>query len=137
MTPKARKPVEVRVVLPWPPSVNGYWRAVGKIVRRRVVVSQVISEQGRVFRAAAIAAIVEQGRPSVEGTVKLREYFYPPDRRRRDLDNFRKAGRDALVHGGALEDDSQIQEDMGFMCRPDPKRPRVEYVIEPLAELAL
>lgn len=130
MTPKARKPVEVRVVLPWPPSVNGYWRAVGKIVRRRVAVSQVISEKGREYRAAAIGAVLEQGSPRVEGAVRVKEYFYPPTRRKYDLDNFRKASRDALVHAGVIQDDSLIEEDMGFKLPPDAQRPRVEIVIE-------
>jgi len=33
---------------------------------------------------------------------------FPPDRRRRDLDNLQKALLDALAHGGAYHDDSQI-----------------------------
>ena len=33
---------------------------------------------------------------------------YPPDRRRRDIDNVQKALLDALEHGRAYRDDSQI-----------------------------
>ena len=33
---------------------------------------------------------------------------HPPDRRRRDIDNLQKALLDALAHGGAYHDDSQI-----------------------------
>lgn len=133
MPPTAYKLNQVELVLPWPPSINGYWRAVGKIVRRRVVVSQIISADGRAYRQAAIAAVFEQGRPRVEGPVRVKEYFYPPSRRKYDLDNFRKASRDALVHAGVIEDDSKIYEDMGFKCKPDPKRPRIAFVIEPLS----
>lgn len=129
---KAKKQNQITISLPWPPSVNGYWRAVGRIVRRRVVVSQIISEKGREYRAAAVAAVLEQGSPRIEGPVRVKEYFVPPSRRSYDLDNFRKAGRDALVHAGVIEDDSLIEEDMGFKVTPDPKRPRIDYVIERL-----
>ena len=33
---------------------------------------------------------------------------FPPDRRRRDIDNLQKALLDALQHGGAYLDDSQV-----------------------------
>ncbi|WP_159137369.1 RusA family crossover junction endodeoxyribonuclease, partial [Citrobacter braakii] len=34
---------------------------------------------------------------------------YPPDARRRDIDNYNKALFDALTHAGIWEDDSQIK----------------------------
>ena len=34
--------------------------------------------------------------------------IHPPDRRRRDIDNMQKALLDAMQHGGAYLDDSQI-----------------------------
>jgi crossover junction endodeoxyribonuclease RusA len=37
-------------------------------------------------------------------------HLYPPDYRRRDLDNVIKAVLDALVLGGLLKDDSQVVE---------------------------
>jgi len=33
---------------------------------------------------------------------------FPPDRRRRDLDNLMKSTQDALEHAGVYEDDGQI-----------------------------
>jgi crossover junction endodeoxyribonuclease RusA len=35
--------------------------------------------------------------------------LYPPDARRRDIDNYNKALFDALTHAGIWEDDSQVQ----------------------------
>ena len=43
------------------------------------------------------------------GKVKFTAEFYPPDSRRRDLDNVLKCTLDALVHAGLMEDDSQIK----------------------------
>jgi crossover junction endodeoxyribonuclease RusA len=37
-------------------------------------------------------------------------FVYPPDRRRRDLDNFLKSLLDALVYSKVLEDDSLIDD---------------------------
>lgn len=42
------------------------------------------------------------------GALAVHVTVHPPDRRRRDLDNAMKALLDALAHGGAYEDDSQI-----------------------------
>lgn len=44
-----------------------------------------------------------------KGNVGLRGEFYPPDARRRDLDNVLKCTLDSLVHAGLMEDDSQIK----------------------------
>ncbi|PJI15838.1 hypothetical protein CVE39_15810 [Enterobacter cloacae complex sp.] len=36
--------------------------------------------------------------------------LFPPDARRRDIDNYNKALFDALTHAGIWEDDSQVQK---------------------------
>ena len=46
-------------------------------------------------------------RPLV-GDLAVEVEAFPPDRRRRDIDNIQKALLDALEHGGAYADDSQI-----------------------------
>jgi crossover junction endodeoxyribonuclease RusA len=35
--------------------------------------------------------------------------LFPPDARRRDIDNYNKALFDALTHAGIWEDDSQVK----------------------------
>lgn len=86
--------------LPYPPSVNSYYRHVG----RRVL----ISREGRVFRRR-VCAILAAGRVRpLAGPLELEIDVHPPDRRRRDLDNVQKALLDALEKGGAYGDDSQI-----------------------------
>jgi len=95
-------PQPLRLLLPFPPSVNRYWRRVGN--------RTLISKRGREFRQEVVAILWEQKVTPREGPLLVQVDAYPPDRRRRDLDNLLKALLDALEHGGAYEDDSQIVE---------------------------
>ena len=87
--------------LPYPPTINHYYvnrrdggRAIGKAGKRyRVEVVRILK-----------AALVEEHTDNVQ----LEILVYPPDRRKRDLDNILKALLDALQHGGAIKDDSQV-----------------------------
>jgi len=90
----------VEVELPYPPSINHYWRRVGT--------RTLISREGRRFRRDVIAILAALGVQPLAGPLFVRVDVYPPDRRRRDLDNVQKALFDALEHGGAYDDDSQI-----------------------------
>lgn len=99
----------VYLELPWPPSVNTYWRHV--VVGSRVRV--VISAKGRAYRQAVIAAVVAQTQPDrriVRGRLAVDITAYPPDKRKRDLDNLPKAVLDALEAAGVYADDSAIDE---------------------------
>ena len=89
-----------RYTLPYPPSVNHYYRHVGARV--------LISSEGRKYREAVWLAVLEQGRKRHEGPVSVELLVSPPDKRRRDLDNVLKGLLDALAHAGVYEDDSQI-----------------------------
>lgn len=42
--------------------------------------------------------------------IALHITVYPPDARRRDLDNLIKSAQDALQHAGVFKDDSQIDD---------------------------
>ena len=91
------------VTLPWPPSVNHYWRHVG----RRVL----ISRAGREYRRAICGLLAGTGgprKPPAGGRIALAMDAFPPDRRRRDLDNLHKSVLDSLEHAGLYLDDSQI-----------------------------
>lgn len=90
----------VEFELPYPPSVNHYWRRVGA--------RTLISRGGRAFRQAVCAILAARGVRPLAGPLALEIVIYPPDRRRRDIDNVQKALLDALQHGGAYGDDSQI-----------------------------
>lgn len=88
--------------IPYGPSVNTYWRSIG---RGRVL----ISERGREYRKAVVQALALQSFTIRTGLLSFRAVFYPPDRRRRDLDNVLKAVCDSLKHAGVYLDDSQIR----------------------------
>jgi crossover junction endodeoxyribonuclease RusA len=86
--------------LPFPPSVNHYWRRVGP--------RTLISRGGRRYRDAVARVLAARGAASLAGRLSVHVIACPPDRRRRDLDNLQKALLDAMQHGGAYMDDSQI-----------------------------
>lgn len=91
--------------LPFPPSINGYWRHVmiGKHPRT------LISEKGRAFRQAVLDhCLVENVRQTFAGPIACTVDLHPPCNRRRDCDNYCKGLLDALGHAGIYSDDSQI-----------------------------
>lgn len=97
----------MKLTLPFPPSVNTYWRHPNK---GPFAGKSLISVAGRKFRSATCAAIIEQLRrlpkpTSTHAAVEI--ILYPPDKRIRDLDNYNKALFDALTHAGVWEDDSR------------------------------
>lgn len=97
------------IQLPYPPSVNTYYRTFkGRIL---------ISAPGRAYRQLILSTIGHLTRMDkiIECTpigfdIFMHVLVYPPDKRRRDLDNILKALLDALQHGGLYKDDSQISK---------------------------
>jgi crossover junction endodeoxyribonuclease RusA len=88
--------------IPFPPSANHAYRN----VRGRTL----ISRQGRRFRGEVCALLDGGGprKPPAGGRIALYMDAFPPDHRKRDLDNLQKPVLDALEHAGIYEDDSQI-----------------------------
>jgi crossover junction endodeoxyribonuclease RusA len=90
----------IELELPYPPSVNHYWRT----WRGRML----ISREGRRYREIVVGLLATTRTKPMRGALAVRVKVHPPDGRRRDLDNLQKALLDALEHGGAFSDDSQI-----------------------------
>lgn len=88
--------------LPWPPSVNHYYRHVGSRV--------LISKDGRKYRETIVSLLGDQKIQPFEDAVDLTVDAYPPDNRRRDLDNLLKCLLDSFTFGGLYRDDSQIKK---------------------------
>lgn len=99
--------------MPWPPSVNTYWRSIvlgGKFKKAR---SQVlISEQGRAYRVEVARQVLLQKIPrgALKGRLAVHATAHPPDARTRDLDNCWKGLLDALYHAGVIADDGHIDD---------------------------
>lgn len=118
----------MKLILPFPPSVNTYWRAPNKGALKG---RHLISEAGRKFRSEACAAILDQLRrlpkPSTE-LAAVEILLYPPDSRNREIDNYNKALLDSLTHAGVWEDDNQVKR-MLVEWGPVVKGGRVEISI--------
>ena len=106
---------ELRIVLPWPPSINNYWRN----YRGRTV----ISAKGRQWKKDALVELIAQGIPRNRISCRLAVWIdqYPPDRRRRDIDNPVKVAADLLVSAEVIADDSLI--DALSIQRHEPQAP--------------
>ena len=107
-------PVELE--LPWPPSLNHYYRHVGPRV--------LISRDGRKYRENVTAIARRTGHATFKCPVQVELDLYPPDNRRRDIDNSQKSLLDALTCAGVYEDDSL------FTKSPSPNAnrcPRTEW----------
>lgn len=66
----------------------------------------VISSEGRRYRDAVSAVL--QGCRTLQNKLSLLVDVFPPDKRRRDIDNILKALLDAMEKGGLYVDDNQI-----------------------------
>jgi Holliday junction resolvase RusA-like endonuclease len=100
----------VEFELPYPPSINHYWRRVGA--------KTLISRQGRRFRERVVAILEARRVRPLSGALAVEVDVHPPDHRRRDIDNVQKALLDALQHGGAYADDGQVVRLAIVKCAP-------------------
>lgn len=113
------------LTLPYPPSVNGYWRSVNG--------RQIISAKGREYRQRVrdlSLLIPNMPRPPLIARLRVTVTAYMPDKRRRDLDNVLKSLLDALGTIGIYEDDSQIDDLRVIRSGIDKEFPRVDVLIE-------
>ena len=92
----------ITLELPYPPSVNRYYRHVG--------FRTLISREGRAYRRKVCLALRLAGVRPLDGVLAVGLDLYPPDHRRRDCDNVLKALLDAMQHGGVYRDDNQVKK---------------------------
>ena len=88
--------------LPYPPSVNHYWGQSGK--------QRFIGKKGKEFRQAVAEACLDLELATMDGRLSVHVAIWPPDNRKRDVDNILKPLLDAMEHAGVYENDSQIDE---------------------------
>ena len=92
----------ISLTLPYPCSCNHYW---GQSGNRRF-----IGKKGVQFRKDVVEAVFNAGVTSLDGRLCVHVNLYPPDKRKRDIDNSMKSLFDACEHAGCYENDSQIDE---------------------------
>lgn len=114
---------QVELILPWPISVNRYWRTTnGRVV---------ISKEGRLFHDKARQSIEGQWHePPMVGRIRLRLKALQKDRRKRDLDNLLKVTLDTLTQCRVWGDDSQI-DDLQIVREYDPS---AGYLVAEISE---
>jgi len=97
----------MRLTLPWPPSANTYYRHVS---RGPLAGRTLLSEQGRAYRKAVDAVVaMARARKALAVPLEVRIAAFPPDRRKRDLDNLLKSVLDCLEASGVIENDNLIE----------------------------
>lgn len=99
-------PLVIELQLPFPPSVNTYWRHLSK---GPLAGRTLLSEAGRNYREAVVRQLFSTSRIG-SARVKVDIECRMPDRRKRDLDNVPKALLDALTHAAMWDDDSQVDD---------------------------
>lgn len=96
--------MKVEIVLPYPPSANRIWRknGAGRIY---------LVPNAKAFKGL-VRDLVVTGKFSGFGAalLKIKIEIYPPDKRKRDIDNVIKILLDALKFAGMYDDDCQIKK---------------------------
>jgi crossover junction endodeoxyribonuclease RusA len=93
----------LQLFLPYPPSVNSYW---GFNQSKRF-----LNAKAKAFKQEVYYKVIQSKYPSFgRSCIRIAVELYPPDKRRRDIDNPLKPLFDSLVSANLFDDDSQIQE---------------------------
>jgi len=95
---------DVVLHLPWPPTVNSYYKTTRHGQRY-------LDKKVRQFRDVVAESVHEQmPGMTLDESIFMEVYLFPPDRRKRDLDNYMKGLLDAMTNAGVWDDDSLIDQ---------------------------
>jgi crossover junction endodeoxyribonuclease RusA len=92
----------IKLTLPYPPTVNHYWGQLGS--------KKFLGKKGKEFREAVFLCSYNARKGALNERLHMEVYLYPPDNRKRDVDNILKPLLDALEHANVYENDSQIDK---------------------------
>lgn len=105
----------IELELPYPPTINHYKRIgrtvltkTGKSYQQRVNTDETKLFYYEVWVIIKNIKAIKQIPMPIDSTISLEVYLYPPDKRKRDIDNPIKPLLDSLVKGGFIKDDSQV-----------------------------
>lgn len=92
------------ITLPFPPSLNAYY----KNWRGRTV----LSPEGRAYKDVVLSHYlpIKNGRKAIDERLFTHLDYYPPDKRKRDMDNYEKGLWDSLQYAQAIKDDCLLKE---------------------------
>jgi crossover junction endodeoxyribonuclease RusA len=96
--------------LPYPPSINHYFKRRGN--------KTFIGAEGIKFRKRVCTALMAADVRPMAGMLAMKVRAYPPDRRKRDIDNIQKPLLDALEKARAFFNDCQIKHLTTVMREP-------------------
>ena len=109
----------ITLTLPWPPSVNKYWRHT--FVNRRFTV--LLSAEARRYKDNVLYVVVARhAQLHLSCPVAVHISLYPRNRMTRDIDNYSKGLLDALTYAGVWQDDKLVRYMTVRMCDPVPQR---------------
>ena len=122
--------IKINLTLPYPPSVNHYYG-------NRTNGGKYIKSKGQQFRSAVNNIVLLNGSDKkLDQLLKLTLSVYPPDKRKRDIDNILKALLDSLTNAKVYLDDSLIKQlDITWHIGGIVKEGRVDLIIEPKERL--
>lgn len=117
---------KVNLVLPYPPSGNHMWKkGAGR--------TYLTDEARGFYRIVWAAAIEQKAIINIDVPVAVECRLFPPDNRRRDLDNAWKVLSDSLTKARVWQDDNLVRQLRLSWMDPAPGG-RVEITIAPHGE---
>lgn len=94
----------ITLTLPYPPSGNHMW----KHTRQG---RHYLTDKARAYYELVRAAVLQQGRMvNIDQPIQVECVLYPPDKRRRDMDNAWKVIGDSLTKANLWQDDHLIRK---------------------------
>lgn len=101
------------ILLPFPPSVNSYWKQA--VIKKRGGGSfrtVVLSSRAKQFRIAGLLTIKKQYpvHKIMDKPVRVLIHLHPPTLQRYDVDNFNKGILDVLTHANIWIDDELVHD---------------------------
>lgn len=117
----------ITLKLPFPPSVNTYYRNVNG--------RTLMSARGRQYKSAVWLAVQQQGHlhKRMAGRIAVDVLAYAPDKRMRDIDNLAKGLLDAIAGAGVFMNDEQIDD---LRVRRGPCMGKPGWVVVTITEIA-
>lgn len=90
----------IRFELPYPPSINHYYIHTARGVK--------IGDKGHKYRNDAVYLLHKFKGACKDKKIAVTINVFPPDKRKRDLDNILKCLLDAMEHANVYENDNNI-----------------------------